>query len=144
MPQSTFTRSQDSSRNPASNFKHHHIERKPLATVVLTALGTGVLTGYFRVGGSFVVVPALILAFGIPIRFVSATSLLVMALTTASWLLARIGTDLAIDWKVTLAFGITSMVGGLIDGPMSKRLPAKALSITLPTSCSWWPHSSAR
>lgn len=105
------------------------IVQKPLPAVILTALGTGILTGFFGVGGGFVVVPALILVLGIPIRFASATSLLVMVLTSASGLLARIGTDVAIDWKVTLAFGIASMLGGLIGGPLSKRLPAKALSI---------------
>ncbi|MCI7306467.1 MAG: sulfite exporter TauE/SafE family protein [Trueperella sp.] len=106
-----------------------HLTRKPLVTVIFVALGTGILTGFFGVGGGFVVVPALILVLGIPIRFASATSLLVMALTAASGLLARIGSDLAIDWKVTLAFGIASMLGGLIGGPLSKKLPAKALSV---------------
>ncbi|AZR07389.1 sulfite exporter TauE/SafE family protein [Trueperella pyogenes] len=102
--------------------------RKPLVAVIFTALGTGILTGFFGVGGGFVVVPALILVLGIPIRFASATSLLVMVLTATCGLLARIGTDVSIDWKVTLAFGLASMLGGLIGGPLSKKLPAKALT----------------
>ncbi|MCI7306360.1 MAG: sulfite exporter TauE/SafE family protein [Trueperella sp.] len=106
-----------------------HITRKPLLTVILAALGTGILTGFFGVGGGFVVVPALVLVLGIPIRFASATSLLVMVLTTASGLLARIGSNLTIDWKVTLAFAIASMLGGLIGGPLSRKLPAQALSV---------------
>lgn len=104
-------------------------ERKPLHTIILAALGTGLLTGFFGVGGGFVVVPALIFVLGMPIRFASATSLLVMALTALSGLIARIGTDVPIDWNVTLAFAIASMLGGLVGGPISKKMPAKALSL---------------
>lgn len=111
------------------NEEIHQISRKPIITVTLTALGTGILTGFFGVGGGFVVVPALVFVLGIPIRFASATSLLVMVLTAASGLLARIGTGVIIDWKVTLAFSFASMFGGFIGGPLSNRLPAKALSV---------------
>ena len=40
------------------NDEARHITRKPLITVIFATLGTGILTGFFGVGGGFVVVNA--------------------------------------------------------------------------------------
>ena len=44
-------------------------------------------------------------------------------------LLARIGTDVQIDWVTTLVFASGSAVGGILGGPLSAR--ARPSSLTL-------------
>lgn len=53
-------------------------EQRPLAVVVAAGLVAGGLTGLLGVGGGFVIVPALVLALGMPMRQAVGTSLLVI------------------------------------------------------------------
>jgi uncharacterized membrane protein YfcA len=90
---------------------------------------TGGVTGFFGVGGGFVVVPMLVLALGLPMRTAAGTSLLVMVITTSSGLLSRVGTHVVIDWPLTTAFTIGSMTGGLLGGPLTSRVPGWVLTL---------------
>lgn len=101
--------------------------RMPL--VIATATLTGLLTGFFGVGGGFIVVPMLVIALGLAMRQASGTSLLVMIIATSASLLARIGTDVQIDWAVTLIFAAGSSLGGIIGGPLSAKARPSTLTI---------------
>ena len=65
--------------------------------LVVTASAVGLLTGFFGVGGGFVLVPALVLALGFPMPVAVGTSLLVIAVNSATALAARVGPVAAID-----------------------------------------------
>src|SRR5699024_1211760 len=96
--------------------------------VLATATLTGLLTGFFGVGGGFIVVPMLVIALGLAMRHASGTSLLVMIIVTTVSLLARIGTEVQVDWAVTLIFAAGSAVGGLLGGPLSARARPSTLT----------------
>ncbi len=103
-----------------------------LTTAVLTvavASLVGLLTGFFGVGGGFVVVPALLLVMRVDIRRAVGTSLLVIAVSAALGLAGRIGQDHAVDWPVVAAFAVTSMLGGLVAGRFSARAKPRTLSL---------------
>ncbi|MCT2260068.1 sulfite exporter TauE/SafE family protein [Brachybacterium muris] len=100
-----------------------------LPWVIAAASLTGFLTGFFGVGGGFIVVPMLVIALGLAMRRASGTSLLVMIVTTAASLLARIGTDVSVDWTVTLLFAAGSAVGGMLGGPLSAKARASTLTL---------------
>ncbi len=87
---------------------------KALFKWVLAALCTGFLTGFFGVGGGFAVVPALVIFLHLNMRQAAATSLLIMVISCASSLLARIGMPLNIDLVVVTVFAIASMVGPIL------------------------------
>ena len=70
-----------------------------LLRVAPTGLGTGVLTGFFGIGGGFVIVPALVLLLGLPITLAVGTSLLVIALTSGAALAAHLASG-SIDWTI--------------------------------------------
>jgi len=53
-------------------------ERRPWTALVAAGLAAGGLTGLLGVGGGFVIVPALVLALGMPMREAVGTSLLVI------------------------------------------------------------------
>ncbi len=59
--------------------------------IVAAATAVGLLTGFFGVGGGFVIVPALVLALGFDMPVAVGTSLLVIAINSAAALLARLG-----------------------------------------------------
>jgi len=99
-----------------------------LPVIAAAATFTGFLTGFFGVGGGFIVVPMLVLALGFPMKEASGTSLLVMIIASGAGLAARVGTHSNVDWPVVLAFAAASMVGGLLGGPLTKRASAAALT----------------
>ena len=103
-------------------------ERRGLLVVAAAATFTGFLTGFFGVGGGFIVVPMLVLALGFPMKEASGTSLLVMIVASSAGLAARVGTHSNVDWPVVLTFAAASMVGGLLGGPLTKRASASTLT----------------
>lgn len=89
-------------------------------------LGVGFLTGLFGVGGGFAIVPALTLLLGMPIAVATGTSLLVIALNSASSLVARAG-DLSVDWTVVVPFTVAAMAGSAVGRRVAGRLPGRVL-----------------
>ena len=83
--------------------------------VVLGAATTvGLVTGFFGVGGGFVVVPALVLALGFAMPQAVGTSLLVIAVNSGAALLARIGTPVHVDWPLVGVFTAVAMAGTVV------------------------------
>ena len=124
----------------ADGLHHHHGEPDlpfaPAASpsprlryVIAAASLTGFLTGFFGVGGGFIVVPMLVIALGLAMRRASGTSLLVMIIATATSLLARLGTDVQVDWATTLVFAAGSAVGGVLGGPLSAKARPSTLTL---------------
>ena len=87
---------------------------------------TGLLTGFFGVGGGFVIVPALTLALGLPIGLAVGTSLLVIALTTGTAFAAHLATG-GVDAWLTLAFAGSATVGAVVGDRLHGRLPEERL-----------------
>ena len=96
--------------------------------LLATATLSGLLTGFFGVGGGFIVVPMLVIALGLAMRRASGTSLLVMIIATSVSLLSRIGMPVHVDWAVTLLFAAGSMAGGALGGPLSARARPSTLT----------------
>ena len=84
----------------------------PLTVLKVAVAGTfvGLLTGFFGVGGGFVIVPALVLALGFTMPEAVGTSLLVIAINSAMALVSRLegGT---LDWPTILPFLLSSLLG---------------------------------
>lgn len=93
-----------------------------LRLVVASAAGVGLLTGIVGVGGGFLIVPALVLFSGVPMKRAAGTSLVVIAMNSATGFLAYAGT-VPIDWKFTLLFTLLAIVGVVIGSAFVKRVP---------------------
>lgn len=101
-----------------------------LRTAVLTALtglAVGVLTGFFGVGGGFAIVPALTLVLGLPMPIAVATSLLVIALNSASALATKLALGVSLDWVFIGVFTAATMVGSVFGARLAGRLDAALL-----------------
>jgi uncharacterized membrane protein YfcA len=109
--------------------------------LLVTATAVGLLTGFLGVGGGFLVVPALVLALGLPLGVAAGTSLVVIALTSATALAVRIGSGVAPDWDVVLALTAASAAGALLGTRVaaaadSRRL-AQAFTAVLVAVAAW-------
>ena len=93
-----------------------------VAKVVLTATVVGLLTGFFGVGGGFALVPALVLALDYPIPVAVGTSLLVIAVNSATALAGRLGTGTSqLDWGLIGVFTAAAVAGSLVGGRIASR-----------------------
>ena len=99
--------------------------RASYLVVALAALGVGVITGFFGVGGGFVIVPALVLFVGFGIVEATATGLLVIAINVVVALVARGPEDL--DWAVALPMALGAVLGSFAGARVAPRLPQKRL-----------------
>jgi uncharacterized membrane protein YfcA len=96
--------------------------------LLVTATAVGLLTGFLGVGGGFLVVPALVLAVGLPLDIAAGTSLVVIALTSAAALAVRVGSGVAPDWGVVLALTVASVAGGLLGTRAAARADTRRLA----------------
>ncbi|MCZ1009451.1 TSUP family transporter [Streptomyces lydicus] len=93
----------------------------------LTASAVGLLTGFFGVGGGFVVVPALTLVLGLEMPVAIGTSLLVILLNSLTALGTRAGTG-ALDWPVLAGFAACAAVGSHLGNRLTTRLRPHTLA----------------
>lgn len=80
--------------------------------------GVGLLTGFFGVGGGFVIVPALVLALGFSMPEAVGTSLLVIVINSLVAIAMRAGAG-GIEWDVVVPFAVSSMAGVLVGGRLA-------------------------
>jgi uncharacterized membrane protein YfcA len=97
--------------------------------VASAATGVGLITGFFGVGGGFVVVPALVLVLGFDMATAAGTSLVVIAVNSAAALAARAGHgSLTLDWPLIGAFAAGAVIGALAGGSLAGRASPQRLS----------------
>lgn len=101
--------------------------RKAWPLVVATALTVGLFTGFFGVGGGFLVVPALALVMGMPMSRAAATALLVIVLNSAVALIPRAGE--ALDLTATVVVATFVVISSAAAAHWSGRWSEKTLSI---------------
>lgn len=113
-----------SHRAPSSTDR---ISRVPgCVLVALVGLGVGMLTGTFGVGGGFVVVPALVLALGVPMPDAVGTSLLVIVVNSGVALTTRLHGD-TIEWRVVFPFLVAALIGVALGTRTATLVPANRL-----------------
>jgi uncharacterized membrane protein YfcA len=102
--------------------------------IAAAATGAGPLTGFFGVGGGFVIVPALVLALGFEMPVAVGTSLLVIAINSAA-LTARLGSDVHLAWPLLGVFAVAALAGALAGNRVASRVdasrPTSAFTILL-------------
>lgn len=97
-------------------------------TIIAAATGVGLLTGFFGVGGGFVIVPALVLLLGFDMPAAVGTSLLVIAINSAAALAARLGGQVSLDWTLLAVFTAAALAGVLVGNRVASRVDPSRLS----------------
>ena len=99
------------------------------AKVLVAAVVVGLMTGFFGVGGGFLVVPALVLALDFPMPVAVGTSLLVIAMNSAHVAGRPSGGGIDIDWTVIGVFTAAAVIGSLLGARIATRARPETLRI---------------
>ena len=97
--------------------------------VVLAALSVGTLSGFFGIGGGFLIVPGLLFSTGMPMIFAVGSSLLAVGsfgLTTA----ATYAASGLVDWTVAGEYIAGGIAGGLLGMALAVRLASRKAALT--------------
>lgn len=97
--------------------------------LVTYGLGTGLFSGFFGIGGGFLIVPGLIAATGMPMINAVASSLIAVfafGLTTA----VNYAFSGLVDWPLAAAFIAGGLAGSVIGARLAQRLSGKQGRLT--------------
>jgi uncharacterized membrane protein YfcA len=101
-----------------------HLNRETIPRLVVIGLGTGALSGFFGIGGGFLIVPGLILATGMPILNAVGSSLVAVTafgLTTA----ANYAASGAVDWILAGMLLCGGVLGGVVGSRSAQALASR-------------------
>ena len=113
-----FRRRHDSG-NPGAS-----CNRENAPTVVLFGAGTGLLSGFFGIGGGFLIVPGLIASTGMPMINAIGSSLVAVAAFGMTTAISYAWSGL-VDWALALAFIGGGVAGGLAGTRAATRLQTR-------------------
>ena len=102
--------------------------------VLVVGLGVGMLTGLVGIGGGFLIVPALVLLARLPMKQAVGTSLLVIAMNSASGFAGYLG-QVDVPWRFMAMFTAVA-IGGILAGTylvrfVSQRALKRAFAVFL-------------
>lgn len=86
----------------------------------------GVLTGILGVGGGFLIVPALVMLVGLPMRQAVGTSLVVIAMNSFAGFAGHLGEG-TLDLTLISIFVIAGVLGTFTGSKLANRIPAARL-----------------
>jgi uncharacterized membrane protein YfcA len=108
----------------ASGEPYLRVTRRIALRLVGLGLGAGLISGFFGIGGGFLIVPGIMLSSGMPILNAVGSSLFgvgTFGLTTA----VNYALSGFVDWKIAAEFVAGGAIGGLFGMKAAVRLSAK-------------------
>lgn len=103
-----------------------HQSSYPWLAIILEGLGVGILTGFVGVGGGFMIIPALVLLGGIPMKEAIGTSLLIISFNSATGFLGYLN-QVNINWNLTLTFTTVAILGVILGTYFSSKIQGTKL-----------------
>ena len=103
-----------------------HCDELQYTHIAIHGIAVGILTGVVGVGGGFLIVPALVLLSGLPMKQAVGTSLSIVALKSFAGFAGYAGA-VEINYALMASFTGVAIVGSIIGSLISNRLPAALL-----------------
>ena len=94
--------------------------------IALEGLGVGSITGVVGVGGGFLIIPALVLLSGIPMKTAVGTSLVIIAANSATGFIGY-ADHVAINWALTASFTLAAGLGTVLGSRIARSVEASQL-----------------
>lgn len=101
---------------------------KPLAVLIEGGI-VGAITGLVGAGGGFLIIPALVLLAGLPMKTAVGTSLIIISVKSLIGFLGDLQSGQLIEWIFLLKFTGISIIGILVGGYFSDKISNKKLKI---------------
>lgn len=112
--------------------EEYDLSWKRLPVFLLIGTFTGIMVGFFGIGGGFVMVPILVLLMHYSMRVAAGTSFIVISVVSIISLLLRVFQPSAepfqIDWLVAILFAVGSGLGSAIGSPLSNKARSSTLT----------------
>jgi uncharacterized membrane protein YfcA len=108
-------------RRSSSGDANVQLNRENLPKLLASGLATGTLSGFFGIGGGFLIVPGLMLATGMPIVNAIGSSLVAVTAFGATAALNYAASGL-VDWRLAVVFLAGGVLGGLAGGRLAQIL----------------------
>lgn len=97
------------------------------ALISLEGLLVGAITGFVGAGGGFLIIPALVVLVGMPMRIAVGTSLFIIAAKSLIGFLGDLQSHSAVDWRLLFTI-VTIAIVGLFAGMMlTKKVSERGL-----------------
>lgn len=91
-------------------------------------LVVGLLTGFFGVGGGFIIVPTLAVALAFSMRSAIGTALVIMTTTSVLGVVVHLGIGRSLDVDLTVAMATACAVGAVGGARLSSHVPQQTLA----------------
>lgn len=114
-------------RLPASHLRPFSMQTA--AATALAALGAGLASGFFGIGGGFLIVPALIFATGMPTINAIGSSLLAVGTFGLATALNYAAAGL-VDWRIAAEFVAGGTGGGMLGMVLATRLSGQRQTLS--------------
>ncbi len=128
-PKATRAAHKDSDTN--SNNDTPAVNRGTRWRIAPEGLLVGILTGLLGVGGGFLIVPALVIVGGLPMRLAVGTSLIIIAMNSWTGFLKYLhvlgSLDAHVDWRAIAIFLLVGICGALSGSFLNHRINQRLL-----------------
>jgi uncharacterized membrane protein YfcA len=125
-PEGTVTGGRSAPTHPPPSRRKVGFQISTVGKVVAAGTAVGFMTGFFGVGGGFIIVPALVLALRFEMPVAIGTSLLVIVLNCGEALASRLATT-GVEWHVALPFAVAGLLGAVAGNHMAGRVRSSTL-----------------
>lgn len=109
-------------KDPSKENTGHHY-----TLIFLEGILVGILTGFVGAGGGFLIIPALVLLAGLPMKEAVGTSLLIIAVKSLIGFTGDISAGVNIDWMFLLLISLFTVAGIFIGSSLAKKIPGEKL-----------------
>jgi len=111
---------------PAISIAENENLKAHMGQIALLGIGVGALTGLVGVGGGFLIVPALVLLSGIPMKTAIGTSLAIVAANSSTGFAGYMGV-VPVDWMMMTSFTTVTVAGSFAGTRLAHRFSQETL-----------------
>ncbi len=96
--------------------------------ITIDGIVVGFFTGLVGAGGGFLIIPALVILAGLPMKLAVGTSLLIISVKSLFGFLGDLGNQ-PIDWMFLMIFSALAIVGIFVGGILNRRVSGTKLKV---------------
>lgn len=103
------------------------ISFKKLPLIAIEGLVVGFITGLVGAGGGFLIIPALVILVGLPMKIAVGTSLLIIAVKSLIGFIGDVQSQASMDWGLLFTITILALIGITLGIRFSGKVPEALL-----------------